>query len=402
MEEPSVYQHWLHYDDCIIKSIKGNVIEVIEPFKYDHKPEIDHYGISYYPEVIMLSRNVRIAGTSTAKGYVLFDETNKPQKFSDIEICNVGGASFGLHFRNCRQKSTGSFLSGIVVHTCDNHAFVPDRSDGIILSGCTSHDTKNCAYWWLSPPNNGTSQENNSNFIEYIGCIASRTYYTRPYSLASFKLAGGTGNRIINCRAIGNQGAKNSGGIVWGEDFNYMPNEWEVDNIISHNHQENGTFNWQNDPSLHSVKGIIAFNCKVGITDGAYHNAYHYINCKLFNNHFWDIVQHSLPIRTGPRNDKGYIKSYTEVDCEKGMLILKHTLPDQEPILFLACTMPTVEIDHTNGTIPGFYDFVECEVDEMKLTKAVPGTVIKSQMLFSAYTTDSAGNESVIEPFYKF
>jgi hypothetical protein len=213
-------------------------------------------------------------------------------------------------------------------------------------------------------------------------------------------LAGGTGNMLINCRAIGNQGAKNSGGVVWGEDFNYMPNEWEVDNIISHNHQENGTFNWQNDPSRHVVKGVIAFNCKVGIMDGAYHNAYHYINCKLFNNGFWDIVQHALPIRTGPRNGNGYIKSYTQISCQKGMLILKHTLPDEEPILFFESLIPTVEIDHSNGTIPGFYDFFNCGFN-YKITKAVEGTKIRVQDddSFDAFLVDSSGNVYAIQPF---
>ncbi|MDP8957694.1 MAG: G8 domain-containing protein, partial [Actinomycetota bacterium] len=169
-------------------------------------------------EVLNLTRNVRLEGSSGGQSHVLIRSTAQ-QHIENVQLRYMGvGGTLGrypLHFHHCMDGSRGSVVRGVVVRDSLNHAFVPHNSHGITFRDCIAYDITEDAYWWdprvqgflrlsRSEREDPENQEMPANDISWEGCVAALVRGDRV-RLGGFRLGRGTGNRCVGCVAVGVQ-----------------------------------------------------------------------------------------------------------------------------------------------------------------------------------------------------
>ncbi|MDP8957609.1 MAG: hypothetical protein M3N51_00050, partial [Actinomycetota bacterium] len=365
---------------------------------------------SYRPaEVLNLTRNVRLEGSSGGQSHVLIRSTAQ-QRIENVQLRYMGvGGTLGrypLHFHHCMDGSRGSVVRGVVVRDSQNHAFVPHNSHGITFQDCIAYDITEDAYWWdprmrgfldLSPSErrDPENQETPANDISWEGCVAALVR-GESVGLGGFRLGRGTGNRCVGCVAVGVQGGKSSAGFVWPEGGSSV---WTFEDDVAHNNRDNGIFVWQNTKDQHVVDGFVGYhNGRSGIEHGAYLNGYHYQNGTLYGNGRTGIILHALsreePLLT--------FRNMTVEASPIGLLTKQHTLPAQAPVQVIDCdfSVPTpVRIE--DAINPAVIDFVgsNLEPSDIELGKTIPGLTIRLQDGASAVSIDERGSVQSIGSF---
>jgi hypothetical protein len=136
-----------------------------------------------------------------------------------------------------------------------------------------AHNTTDPAYWY--DPGDSTAD------TLWDGCVASATKRNAPfkYTNAGFVLALGPDgkNTARNCVAVGVEGS----GFFWDANSEAV---WVFEDDLAHHCTESGARVWQNDDLAHVITRFIAYRNDVGVSHGAYGNAYHYTNCQLVGN----------------------------------------------------------------------------------------------------------------------
>jgi hypothetical protein len=353
-------------------------------------------------EVINLTRNVRIEGTSGGRAHVFIRSTGRQTieytalrhlgpRQADGEYTTSVLGRYGLHFHHCHEGSQGSRVEGVVVRDCGAHAYVPHMSHGITLRDCIAYETLDEAYWW--DPHDRTDD------LLIDRCVAASVHFdpdVRGYRLAAFLLGMGRRVELRRSVAFAVHGARNSAGYVWPEAPSGL---WTFRDNLAHNNVAAGIFVWQNVREPHRIRGFTAYhNGIAGIIHGAYSNAYHFRELDLRDE------ETAIELIAAGRADlHGRSQSWTDVDGGR-LLVSAHNLPGEAPVLFLRCAFHGgVTMDDADGD-PGAIDFVECglEPDAFQIMSLNPGTVIRVQRADRSAFELTGGGVRDIDAFYPY
>jgi hypothetical protein len=378
------WEHHTSFDRARIRAINGNKVKLSRPTKFGHPKVEVRPGVVFTPEVLNLTRNVRIQGTRVGRAHV-FVNSSRRQRISHAQITHMGPRQkksksytepvtgrYPLHFHFCGKGSKGSVVKGTVVTRSGNRAFVPHESDGITFRDCISHDTMDGAYWWDPPTDdhgrNGPrhrDHRNESNNIVWERCVASlvRKEDEDPATrMNGFLLGAGIDNVVRECVAVGVQRSFNSSGYLWPE---WAGNTWDFRDNVSHNNVSHGVYNWTNRRQILFTKGLVAFhNGKTGITHGAYLSPHLYKDVILYGNPEAAIRLYAL---SNLENPVRFLNAYCDGAglSDYGLVTAGHRFPAKTPIRFERSTFRGFRkaavhvIDSKNGT-PDLIDFVDC------------------------------------------
>jgi hypothetical protein len=337
---PTAKLHYDAYDVATITAISGSSITLSKPCAFDHPVAMVGDGRGFACEVLNLTRNVQIGGTSSGRAHV-FILSQKPQQIAHALIRWVAPAGklgrYGLHFHMCAGGSNGSLVDGVVIRDAEFHAFVPHSSDGITFRNCISHDTFAEAYWWdvAAAPNQVPNAPKTNNVV-YDGCVASKSRSAGRlgvYRNCGYMLGAGSGSKAVNCVAVGIQGIVQTSGFQWGE---MSQGVWQFGNCISHNNQQDGIFTWQNNGNNHVIADFVAYhNGASGIEHGAYLNRYQYQRCVLYANGSAGLKLHALSFDAAG----GPVMRFSDILIDQAglgkaaVVVTKHTLASTTPVV---------------------------------------------------------------------
>jgi hypothetical protein len=352
---PTARNHHDAYDTATITAISGSNVTLSKPCAFDHPVAMIGDGRGFACEVLNLSRNVRIGGTSSGRAHV-FILSQQPQSIANAEIRWVAPngklGRYGLHFHMCAGGSVGSLVDSVVIRDAEFHAFVPHSSDGVTFRNCISHDTFSEAYWWdVAAAPNQVPNAPKTNNVTYDSCVASRVRSAGRigvYRNTGYMLGAGTGSKIVNCVAVGVQGIVQSSGFLWGE---MSVGVWDNTQLVSHNNQQDGIFTWQNNANNHVIADFVGYhNGGAGIEHGAYVNRYQYQRCVLYANGSTGVILHALSMdaKTGPQMRFSDILIDQAGLGTAAMIVTKHSLAATSPVIL-------ERVDARNYTMAGIY-----------------------------------------------
>ncbi len=294
-EPPTVSNHWLHYDERTIASITGSGPYTIGLAALTHPHNaVTIGGTLFTAEVLNLTRNVKISGTSGGRthfmimghsptvAYVEAVHTGPRNLPDDDDFIQNARGRYSFHWHQVEGHSVGLTVEGCVSHKSGGHAFVPHSSNGITFDRCIVHDSFDEAYWYdTTDPDVGLpgGPANQAPVdVTYDRCVASNIKVNpshRGFRLAGFLLAHGMNNAIRGCVTVGIQGNQDASGYLWAEGAASVF-DFRAD-VRAHNNKRHGIFVWQNTPLGHFVEETTCWwNAHAGIAHGAYANAYHY------------------------------------------------------------------------------------------------------------------------------
>jgi hypothetical protein len=287
---------WSGFDNATIRSRDGPVVRLTAPVHVAH-PVVNG---RWAPEVLNLTRNVRIEGTRTGRAHV-FIRSSQPQTVAYAQLRYLGPRQpdsdgftesvlgrYGLHFHLADDGSRGSQVIGTVVRDTGAHAYVPHQSHGITFHDTISYDTFDDAYWWDQSPDTRTAGPETHDTL-YDHAIAASVSYDpefRGFRLTGFNLAQGLRNEIRNSVAVGVQG-NGGAGFHWPESFGANRHGvWKFEQgNVAHNNRSNGLSVWQNGDAMQPVRNFVAYyNGENGIDHGAYSNGYQFLSATLYGN----------------------------------------------------------------------------------------------------------------------
>lgn len=389
-----------NYDERKIRIIDGTSLFVD---KTTNHPYVDK---QYTPEILNLTRNVRIEGTAGGRAHI-FIHAQVVQNISYVAIRYMGPRKnqlsdnakelipgrYGLHFHHCEDGSRGSIVEGVVVYDTDNHAFVPHGSHGIQFTDCISYNTTEDAYWWdLGHQTHDTA---------FIRCVAAKVKYV-PRSVdmnlraidtsdkvptlgADGLTAGrGDGNKWIDGVIVGTTGDPHGkGGINWIERNEEKPEGvWEVVRPIIHNCNVALRI-WQNTGLQHEIIDLQAYSNGLDIHLGAYNNNY--------------------TLKGGRCNGKAEFKAGSGdrqriIGMEFNQVeMLSSALPSNLPMLFLNCKWNTF-VDNV-GENKHSADIVNCEGPVSVGKNTVKGETLRVQPKEGQPFKVTAAGRTNISPF---
>jgi hypothetical protein len=351
-QSPAVSQFWDAYDYPRVSAISGRTITLSAATTHDHPAVTVRPGVTYQPEVLNLTRNVRIEGTPSRRSHVFVHNTvPRIHRLANVAFRHLGPrrgngfvlGRYGLHFHHCHGNTRGSTVIGCVMEDIGSHAYVPHESNGITFRNCVSHNTMEDAYWW--------DIKEASNSIVWDRCVASRITGD-PDTRSNIVLAGFTlgvgrdhSNVIRDCVAFGIQGDVNASGYKWPELTDVAPGTegiWVFEDNLAHNNRYDGLFVWQVTPKFHPIMRFTAYHCGgAGVDHGAYINPYRYEDLTVYGCAGASIIHHaaSRPSRDGAANRLTYVNAYCDgAGLQDHALVFVHpSLPEENAGLFSGC-----------------------------------------------------------------
>ncbi len=317
------------YDDARITAIDRTGISLDRPLRHDHPmvtfSQWDGEKRRYGAEVLNLTRNVVVSGTTSGRAHVLFLHCDRPQHVSNVQFDQLGPrralaadeqyrtagvmGRYPFHMHHCGDGSRGSIIRNCLVTRSGNRAFVPHESHGVTLDGCVAHDVHGTAFWWDQPGRHNSTGENpETHDALWTQCVASKVWSSpgseNGYRLAGFNLSGGNhrSNRLIDSVAVGvtsdrvTMNTANNSGFHWTEHGQAV---WIFTGCLAHNIGGNGILGWQNDEEIHPIVDFTAYHCGAhGIEHGAYSNLYAFDRVNLVGNRLSGIGCHAVTRRT--------------------------------------------------------------------------------------------------------
>lgn len=316
-ELPTVANHSLRFDVRTISAISGSTVSWTTGLTFPHpvaSVETPAGTKTLAPEVLNLTRNVRIEGTSVNARAHIFLRSYVPQSLSNLAGRYLGPRQmsssgytvkvlgrYPLHWHLAYDSSRGSTVTGMVQRDCGSHAYATHESHGVTYTNCLSYDTTETAYWWDPRPFIGAPAPP-TNDVVYDRCVAALVRSVpdfRGSDLAGFSLLEGTGNTITACVATGVQGSSRAPGILWPEGAFAV---WTSADCVVHNNKQNGVYTWQNTSNAHVVSRFVCWhNGTNGIEHGAYSNRYRYEECVFYANRQSALRLHSVSVTAGPQ-----------------------------------------------------------------------------------------------------
>lgn len=377
------------------------------PGNYNSFPQVNSTpaknALGYSTELLNLTRNVIIQGTSSAYSHVFIHST-KPSTIKNslfrYMAPDFGGSDttgrYGLHFHHNGSGSNGTVVDGVVIRDTKGHAFVPHESTGITFKNVIAYNVRGEAYWW--DPGDTAA---NIVYDRAVAAIVRGANGGENHTLGAFNLGLGTNVTVTNSVVVGMQretGASRSG-YIWPEDDEAT---WFFKGNIAHNNEVNGIFVWQNNEDQHIIEDFTAYyNGQAGIEHGAYTNSYVYNGLKLLGNGT-AILSHA----NGKPGDHGWTDTqiWANVVSKGGTLYVdeREGEPDR-PVRFVDCDLGNVVVRDNGGSEPSEYDFIRCglEPGDFNLSGAKSADVFRVQRSNgTAYKITGNGTVTSIGPFY--
>lgn len=391
---PGDDDHWLAYDSARITAINGRTVELDTPVSSPHPEVAVSEARTATPEVLNLSRNVRIEGTSTGRSHVFVSST-KRQNMRHTALRHMGprqavkggktGAEddfvsgrYGVHIHMVEEASRGSLFEGVVARDCGSHAFVTHFSHGVTWRDCVTHDTVEDPYWWDPRDKDAEVPELPTNDVIYDRCVASlvRAGMPNDFRLTGFFLGAGTGTSATGCVAVGIEGERDSSGYLWPTNSEGV---WRFEDNVAHNNRVNGTFAWQNSELPHVVTGFTSYhNGGFGIDHSGYRNRYLYEDSVLYAN-----GKGALNVRAVSKAQAGLLQ-FVNLACDGAglsdydVVLGHHVQPPNEPTEFVDCSFRGHKVAAFgiigDGSNPHLVDVVDStfEGNELWLSPDIP------------------------------
>jgi hypothetical protein len=292
------------YDTATVAAVRGRTVTLSRSLRFPHPTVTVAKGRTLSAEVLNLTRNVGLEGTSGGRAHVFIRSTGR-QSLAGTAIRHMGPRQpaeefdapvpgrYPLHFHMAGEGSRGSVVADVVIRDSGGHAFVAHLSNGVTFRGCISHDTMEDAYWW-DPPNEENPEPPATHDVVYDRCVASLVRHEpefRGYRLAGFFLGAGNGNVAKDCVAVGVRGSGDACGFIWPEGSEGI---WTFHDNVAHNNTEHGIFTWQNTGKRHVIERFVGYhNVGAGISHGAYNNGYLYRTSVLYGNAYAALAVHA-------------------------------------------------------------------------------------------------------------
>jgi hypothetical protein len=394
-------------------------------------PEANSLG--YEPELLNLTRNVRIEGTESGRTHILIHapDATVPQTIEYASIRYVApwidgdtsaSGRYGLHFHHNGATTAGTQVTGVVVRDAGNHSFVPHASDGITFTDTIAYGGTGEAYWWDRSTEDACGANagcNETNDLVYDSIVAANIVAppVGQITATAIWMGGGENITVKNSVVVGMNGKWGTNASAFG-----WPNPergvWNWTDNIAHNNRGNGIFVWQNtggeDDENHVIDGFDAYyNGKAGVEHGAYGNSYVYKRLTLLENasssklgsvQFGAVQSHALGKPSYTINGPGATDTQEWNGITTGganLAVMSHATAGGV-VRFLFCDFSKVVfLEGSNGN-PGSYDFIECGLDAADFDRASidPDTVIRVQDGNSAFQFVGNGPSQSIGTFY--
>jgi hypothetical protein len=328
-------------------------------------------GRTIAAEQFNLTRSITIDNVSR----IMFHMGAGRQVLKHVAVTNSGIsgklAFYPIHFHLNGNSTRGSIIEGVAVENGRFHAFVPHASHGITFLDCVAHNTMGEAYWWDPPPSKGDTL-NDTHDTVWQHCLA--TYVVRAAGIethrtSAFSLGKGSGNRCVDCTAVGVQGGNQTSGFHWPEN---AAGVWEFRGCVTHNNASTGIFTWQNNPDAHIIDNFIAYRCgRSGIEHGAYANNYVYRNAVITDAE-WAVRQHAIS-----RDDRSLV--FEAVIGNNRLLVDGHKSQSVLPNFYRACRFPGVTYDElgNSGSSHNVYENCGLVPANFDLLGIKPGSLIE-------------------------
>jgi hypothetical protein len=365
--------HYMHHDRRTITAVSGKSVTLDEKLDYDHPFVTVREGVTHRPEVLNLSRNVRIEGEPDHRAHVMQLHGGVPQKIGWVGLRHLGPSEvlgrYSLHFHMCGAATAGSTVEGAVAYDSGNHAFVPHLSDGITYTDCVVHDSVKDAFWWDIAGEGQSSSDIPSNQIVWDRCVASYIDFGESaedaHSNSGFMMGAGRGNVARNCVATGVRGrSEGATGFQWNAGSNDETHGWVFEDNLAHNNTHSALFYWQNNAPKTVVERFTAYNCGQGIYAGSYMNLVSYRDCTVYACADWGLNVRATPPGGGETitYDGMYIDGAGMSDF--AVKIEEHTLSDDVVTVFTNGIFKggkEAQVGFpTGGELRQMYDFVDC------------------------------------------
>jgi hypothetical protein len=428
---------WSSGDDIVAAPVKAGVYATFSQVnKASDVPSANAFG--YEPELLNLTRNVRIEGTAGGRTHILIHalDAKTPQTIEYAAIRYVaptpdpdtgpfGGTDavgrYGLHFHHNGYATAGSNVEGVVVRDAGNHAFVPHASHGVIFTNTIAYNTTDAAYWWDESTFDacGDVEGCNETFdLVYDSVVAADNVASEfnPHTSTAIALGGGENITIKDSVVVGMNGSSgaNTSAYKWPSNDRGV---WTFKNNIAHNNKGHGIFVWQNTPGdddeNHVIEAFTAYyNANAGIDHGAYGNAYVYKNITLLGNAAdangveEDAAVHSHALGRKSATTTGVGATDTQewngVTTGGATMVVFFHGTDRDEVRFLFCDFSEIIFEEGPNSFRGAYDFIECDLDVGDFDRANihPNTVIRVQDGSSAYQLVGTGSKKTISTFF--
>ncbi len=366
--------HFKHHDRRTVRAVSGKTVTLDKALDHPHPFVTVRPGVTHRPEVLNLSRNVRIEGAPDARAHVMQLHGTAKQTIGWIGLRNLGPEGvlgrYALHFHMCNDGTRGSTVVGAVALENANHAFVPHLSNGIAFTDCIVHESVNEAYWWDLVGPDQESGDVPSHDILWDRCVASFIDFGdgegEAHSNAGFLLGSGKGNVARRCVAVGVSGrSEGSTGFTWSSGSNDETNGWVFEDNLAHNNTHSGIYYWQNNAPKTFVDRFTAYNCGQGIYAGSYINLVSYRDCTVYACADWGLNVRATPSGVGGQTityDGMYIDQAGKGDF--AVMIQEHTLSADKVTVFTKGTFKGATKAQvgfpSGGELRQMYDFVDC------------------------------------------
>jgi uncharacterized protein (DUF2141 family) len=300
------------FDETSIQSVtltsNGKIVTLNKPVTNAH-PQVNG---TWTAEVINLTRNVRIEGTTNGRTHI-FIRSMKPQRVLNTQLRYIGprkqqsGSAvtefllgrYGFHFHHCMKGSVGSLVDGCVVRDAGSHAYVPHMSDGITMSNNVAYNVYETAFWWdfVDPSNNTKWTHNIVAGVKYLqGSISIDTEGSPTFGTNGFVIGLGDDNICDSNVVVGQEGLETTNAAYDWEEMN-VESAWQFIGNKAHN-CHCGLRSWQNNAKNHIIENTDIYNCKMGVFHGAYGNNYTYRGGTIYGCVFEDhAASHENAIR---------------------------------------------------------------------------------------------------------
>jgi hypothetical protein len=378
--------HFKHHDRREVTAVNGASVTLDEPLDYDHPFVTVREGVTHRPEVLNLSRNVRIQGEDGARAHVILLHGTVPQKLGWLGLRYLGPRDvlgrYSLHFHMGDDAVHGSTVEGAVAYDSTNHAFVPHLSNGVAFTDCVVHDSVKDAFWWDPAGDGQEAGDVPSDDILWDHCVASYIDYgegEEAHSNSGFMMGAGARNIARKCVAVGVRGrSEGSTGFQWNAGSNDETHPWTFEDNLAHNNTHSALFYWQNNAPKTIVDRFTAYNCGQGIYAGSYMNLVSYRDCNVYGCADWGLNVRATP--PGGSETITYEGMYIDQAglSDYAVKIEEHTLSDDMVTVFTGGIFKGANEAQvgfpTGGELRQMYDFVDCtfEGNAFYLAEGVP------------------------------
>lgn len=337
------------FDLRSVSGVSGSTISLSAGVSRAHPKVNNVWGA----EVVNLTRNVNIEGTSTGKSHI-FIRSNKPQTLRYVQIRYMGPRKdrsgdgvrelvpgrYGIHFHHCMEGSRGTVVEGCTIRDTDNHAYVPHISHGITMKGNSTYNTTETAFWWdPKEPSHDIVWENNVVALcKFVGGSKDMNAEDAPTFASQGFLLGIGDNNVCNnnvvCGTYGDQG--DAGAFTWEADNEGV---WVFKNNIAHNNTV-GVRVWQNSPKNHVLENTDLYHNVIATGHGAYANSYTYKGGTIYGNYV--NIHASSNDTTRVRFENIAFDGAGFVDY--GIVVISSPIPSPYPIFIRGCSFKGFKI----------------------------------------------------------